>query len=187
MYNIILASKSPRRQSLLAEMGYEFSVHTHDIVEDYPETLPKAQVPEYLSLKKANAFTEEELPKDYLIIASDTVVIVDDKILGKPRDYNDAKDMLRSLSGKTHQVVSGVTLRSANKIDTFSAVSNVTFAELSDEEIDFYLEKYKPFDKAGAYGVQEWIGFIGVKSLEGSFYNVMGLPTHLLYQHLKKF
>lgn len=186
-YDVILASKSPRRQELLAGMGVKFRVMTRDVVEDYPPSLPAVDVPAFLSRKKASAFEINELPENYLVIASDTVVIIDNQILGKPKDADDATRMLRLLSGRTHKVVSGVTIKTKDVTETFSAVSDVTFNILNDNEIHFYIEKYRPFDKAGAYGVQEWIGYIGVSAVKGSFYNVMGLPTQMLYQTLKKF
>ena len=186
-YDVILASKSPRRQELLAGMGVKFRVMTRDVVEDYPPSLPAVDVPAFLSRKKASAFEKNELPENYLVIASDTVVIIDNQILGKPKDADDATRMLRLLSGQTHKVVSGVTIKTKDVTETFSAVSDVTFNILNDNEIHFYIEKYRPFDKAGAYGLQEWIGYIGVSAVKGSFYNVMGLPTQMLYQTLKKF
>ncbi len=186
-YDVILASKSPRRQELLAGMGVKFRVMTRDVVEDYPPSLPAVDVPAFLSRKKASAFEKNELPENYLVIASDTVVIIDNQILGKPKDADDATRMLRLLSGQTHKVVSGVTIKTKDVTETFSAVSDVTFNILNDNEIHFYIKKYRPFDKAGAYGVQEWIGYIGVSAVKGSFYNVMGLPTQMLYQTLKKF
>lgn len=186
-YDVILASKSPRRQELLAGMGVNFRVMTCDVVEDYPSSLPAVDVPAFLSRKKASAFETNELPENHLVIASDTVVIIDNQILGKPKDTDDAARMLRLLSGRTHKVVSGVTIKTKDVTETFSAVSDVTFNILNDNEIHFYIEKYHPFDKAGAYGVQEWIGYIGVSAVKGSFYNVMGLPTQMLYQTLKKF
>lgn len=186
-YDVILASKSPRRQELLAGMGIKFRVMTRNVVEDYPSSLPAVDVPAFLSRKKASAFEINELPENYLVIASDTVVIIDNQILGKPKDADDATRMLRLLSGQIHKVVSGVTIKTKDVTETFSAVSDVTFNILNDNEIHFYIEKYRPFDKAGAYGVQEWIGYIGVSAVKGSFYNVMGLPTQMLYQTLKKF
>lgn len=186
-YDVILASKSPRRQELLAGMGVKFRVMTRDVVEDYPPSLPAVDVPAFLSRKKASAFEINELPENYLVIASDTVVIIDNQILGKPKDADDATRMLRLISGQTHKVVSGVTIKTKDVTETFSAVSDVTFNILNDNEIHFYIEKYRPFDKAGAYGVQEWVGYIGVSAVKGSFYNVMGLPTQMLYQTLKKF
>ena len=186
-YHIILASKSPRRQELLRGMGVDFAILTKETDESFPPEMPLDEVPKYLSLQKSLAFTDEELPADYLLITSDTVVICEGEILGKPKNREDAIRMLRLLSGKTHHVVTGVTVRSAEKTESFAVRSNVTFAQLDDEEIDYYIEHCKPYDKAGAYGIQEWIGYVGISGLEGSFYNVMGLPTRRLYQCLKAF
>ena len=186
-YHIILASKSPRRQELLRGMGVDFEILTKETPENYPADLPLDEVPKYLSLQKSQAFSDKELPGDYLLITSDTVVICEGGILGKPKDREDAMRMLQLLSDKTHHVVTGVTVRSAEKTMSFAVRSNVTFAQLDEEEIDYYIEHCKPFDKAGAYGIQEWIGYVGISGLEGSFYNVMGLPTRKLYQCLKSF
>ena len=186
-YHIILASKSPRRQELLRGMGVDFEILTKETPENYPADLPLDEVPKYLSLQKSLAFADEELPADYLLITSDTVVICEGEILGKPKERKDAARMLQLLSDKTHHVVTGVTVRSAEKTESFAVRSNVTFAELDDEEIDYYIEHCKPYDKAGAYGIQEWIGYVGISGLEGSFYNVMGLPTRKLYGVLKAF
>ena len=186
-YHIILASKSPRRQELLRGMGVEFEILIKETPENYPSDLPLDEVPKYLSLQKSLAFNDDELPGDYLLITSDTVVICEGEILGKPKDREDATRMLQLLSGKTHHVVTGVTVRSAAKTESFAVRSNVTFADLKQEEIDYYIEHCKPYDKAGAYGIQEWIGYVGISGLEGSFYNVMGLPTRKLYQCLKSF
>ena len=186
-YHIILASKSPRRQELLRGMGVDFEILTKETPENYPTDLPLDEVPKYLSLQKSLAFNDNELPPDYLLITSDTVVICEGEILGKPKDREDAERMLRLLSGKTHHVVTGVTVRSAEKTESFAVRSNVTFAGLEQDEIDYYIEHCKPYDKAGAYGIQEWIGYVGISGLEGSFYNVMGLPTRKLYQCLKLF
>ena len=168
-------------------MGIDFMVLTKDTIEVFPEGKPLEEVPKYLSGIKSLNYNDRELPSDYLLITSDTVVICEGEILGKPKDREDAVRMLRMLSGKTHRVVTGVTVRSAKKCESVSVGSNVTFAELDAEEINHYIDTYKPFDKAGAYGIQEWIGYIGITGLEGSFYNVMGLPTQRLYQCLKGF
>ena len=168
-------------------MGVNFEILTKETPEDYPAELPLDEVPKYLSLQKSLAFSDEELPADYLLITSDTVVICEGEILGKPKGREDAERMLRLLSGKTHHVVTGVTVRSSEKTESFAVRSNVTFAQLDAEEIDYYIERCKPYDKAGAYGIQEWIGYVGISGLEGSFYNVMGLPTRKLYQCLKGF
>ena len=186
-YHIILASKSPRRQELLRGMGMDFEILTKETDERFPSDMPLDEVPKYLSLQKSLAFTDDELPADYLLITSDTVVICEGEILGKPKDREDATRMLQLLSGKTHHVVTGVTVRSAEKTESFAVRSNVTFAQLDADEINYYIEHCKPYDKAGAYGIQEWIGYVGISGLEGSFYNVMGLPTRRLYQCLKGF
>lgn len=186
-YNVILASKSPRRQELLRGMGVDFEVLTKETPETFDSTLSAEEVPEFLSLQKSMAFSADELPADFLLITSDTVVIVDGEILGKPKDRTDAFRMLKLLSGKTHHVVTGVTVRSAQKTNSFSVKSEVTFAALNEDEMTYYIDHCKPFDKAGAYGIQEWIGYVGISGLNGSFYNVMGLPTHRLYQVLKSF
>jgi septum formation protein len=183
-YSVVLASKSPRRQELLKGMGVRFVCLTKETPEDYPE-MPFKKVPEYLSRQKSLAFTDEELPPNYLLITADTVVIAENEILGKPADREDAMRMLHVLSGKSHHVVTGVTVRTKDKTKTFSAISKVTFAPLDLEEMAYYVDRYKPYDKAGAYGIQEWIGYVGISGLQGSFYNVMGLPTRKLYQTLK--
>ena len=185
-YVIVLASKSPRRQELLRGMGVKFVTLTKETPEDYPE-MPFKKVPEYLSRQKSLAFNDEELPENYLLITADTVVIAANEILGKPADKADALRMLDLLSGKTHHVVTGVTVRTKNKSKTFSATSKVTFATLEPAEMEHYVDLYQPYDKAGAYGIQEWIGYVGISGLQGSFYNVMGLPTRKLYQTLKEF
>lgn len=181
---IILASNSPRRKELLSGLGLEYEVRTmQGIDESYPEGLPMEEIPQYISRKKAAAYT---LEPDELLITADTIVWLDGEVLGKPADEADARLMLRKLSGKTHQVVTGVTLHSSLLQDTFASVSKVTFASLTDDEIDHYVTFYHPLDKAGAYGIQEWIGYIGVTSIEGSYFNVMGLPVQRLYTELKK-
>ncbi len=185
-YNVILASKSPRRQELLRGMGVKFDCITKETPEHFPEMPPK-KVAGYLSRQKSKAFADSELPEHYLLITADTVVIAENEILGKPVDRADALRMLRLLSGKTHVVVTGVTLRSKEHTTTFSVSSSVTFATLSEEVMEHYVDQYKPFDKAGAYGIQEWIGYVGITGLRGSFYNVMGLPTQRLYNALMKF
>lgn len=186
-YNIVLASKSPRRQELLKGIGIEFSVVTKDVDESYSSEMSVYDVAPFLSLKKAKVFNADELPDNYMVITADTVVIVDDRILGKPKDADDAREMLRLISGKKHSVVTGVTVRTDNNIKTFSVVSKVSFETLDQEEIEYYVKTFKPFDKAGSYGIQEWIGYIGVNHVEGSYFNVMGLPTQKLYKMLKTF
>ena len=184
--NIILASQSPRRKELLAGLGLQFSTISLDIDETFDRNeFKKEQITEYLSAKKAQAYTAIQ-PKD-LIITSDTTVWVDDESLEKAENREEAYEMIKKLSGKTHSVYTSVTIRSTEKEVTFSDETQVTFANLTDEEIYFYIDNYKPFDKAGAYGVQEWIGYIGVDNMNGSYFNVMGLPTHKLYKELIKF
>ena len=186
-YNIVLASKSPRRQELMKGIGLEFSVITKDVDESYPSNMSVYDVAPFLSLKKAKAFNDDELPENYMVITADTVVIVDDMILGKPKDEADARGMLGRISGKKHSVITGVTIRTSDKVKTFSVVSKVSFETLDQEEIEFYVNNFRPYDKAGAYGIQEWIGYIGVNHVEGSYFNVMGLPTQKLYKMLKTF
>lgn len=183
---IILASQSPRRKELLAGLGLQFSTISLDIDETFDRNeLKKAQITDYLSAKKAKTYTAIQ-PND-LIITSDTTVWVDDESLEKASNRVEAYEMIKKLSGKTHSVYTSVTIRSIKKEVTFSDETQVTFADLTDEEIYFYIDNYKPFDKAGAYGVQEWIGYIGVDNMNGSYFNVMGLPTHKLYKELMKF
>ena len=185
-FTVVLASKSPRRQELLKGMGVKFVTITKETPEDYPE-MPFEKVPEYLSRQKSLAFTDDELPQNYLLITADTVVIAGNEILGKPVDRDNAMRMMHLLSGKSHHVVTGVTVRSKERMESFSATSEVVFAPLEPEEMAYYVDQYKPYDKAGAYGIQEWIGYVGISGLQGSFYNVMGLPTRKLYQTLKTF
>lgn len=179
---IILASNSPRRKELLGGLGVDFEVKVlNGVDESYPDTLPAKDVAEYIATEKAAAYTVQE---DELFITADTVVIVGQDILGKPEDAADACRMLRELSGKTHQVVTGVCLTTSKEQRRFSVTTDVTFKQLSDAEIEHYVDKYKPFDKAGAYGIQEWIGYIGVTALNGSYYNVMGFPVQRVYEEL---
>ena len=183
-YNVVLASNSPRRKELLGDLGIEFQVRTiKGIDESYPDDLPVLEIAEYISRKKAHAYRAEMHP-DELIITADTVVILGNEVLGKPKDADDARRMLRELSGKTHKVVTGVTIVTTDATRSFSAVSDVEFAELGDEDINYYVDNYRPLDKAGAYGIQEWIGCMGVRNINGSFYNVMCLPLHRLYTEL---
>lgn len=186
-YNIVLASKSPRRQELLKGIGVDFTILTKEVDENYPQRLPAIDVAPFLSLKKAKAFEDAELPDNYMVITADTVVIVENEILGKPKDRDDAVRMMNLLSGKVHKVVTGVTVHTKEKTKTFSVISKVTFEALDNQEVNYYIDNFKPYDKAGAYGVQEWIGYIGVSNVEGSYYNVMGLPTQKLYKVLKEF
>ncbi|WP_205462008.1 Maf-like protein [Mangrovibacterium lignilyticum] len=185
-YKLVLASASPRRQQLMKDLGLEFEVRPADVDEFYPENLGMTAIAEYLAQLKADALNGG-MPDNELIITADTIVWKDDKVLGKPADRQEAFDMLKSLSGSQHQVITGMHLQSKNKRVSFHAVTEVWFDEMNDDEIYFYIDKYKPYDKAGAYGIQEWIGFVGIYKIEGSFYNVMGLPVHKLYQYLKEF
>ena len=203
---IVLASNSPRRRELLSGLGFDYEVRVmKGVDESYPDGLSMEEIPQYISRKKAAAYT---LGEDELLITADTIVWLDGEVLGKPADEEDARRMLRKLSGRTHQVVTGVTLKTPLNLPlkgrlaeqdslplregrggssfSFSSVSQVTFAQLTDAEIDHYVTKYRPLDKAGAYGIQEWIGFVGVTSIEGSYFNVMGLPVQRLYTEMKK-
>lgn len=186
-YQILLASKSPRRRELLSQMRVPFKhISLGGIDESYPDALPATDVPLYISNKKADAY-KSLLKDDELIITADTLVILGDKIMGKPKDGEDAVKMLMELAGKTHQVITAVCIMTKDKRSSFKTTTDVTFAELTRAEVEFYVENYQPLDKAGAYGIQEWIGCVAVKGINGSFYNVMGLPVHQLYNELKKF
>ena len=185
-HSLILASKSPRRQQLLKEAGFDFTVKTLDTDESYPETLAASAVARFLAEKKAKAFMPI-LADHESVITADTIVILHDRILGKPEDHFEAKAMLQALSGQQHQVTTGVCIASKTKKVVFDDTATVYFKQLSEREIDHYIEKYKPFDKAGAYGIQEWIGMIGIEKIEGSYFTVMGLPTHKVYEALEGF
>lgn len=185
-YNYILASKSPRRQQLLQGLGIDFEVRLKEVDETYPVDMPPEDIPVFLAELKSRAFIEGMQPDD-LIITADTIVSLEGGIIGKPNDYDDAKKLLRALSGKEHQVISGVCLTSVRKQKSFNAITNVQFKELSESEIDYYIQSFMPLDKAGAYGIQEWIGYIGITHIEGSFYNVMGLPVQRLYEEIMLF
>ena len=186
-FHIILASNSPRRKELLAGLGLAFDVRVlQGIDESYPPTLPTRDIAEYISQKKAAAY-REQLADDELVITADTIVVLGDEVMGKPADEQDASNMLHKLSGKTHQVITGVTLTTKERQQSFSVLTDVTFKQLSDEEIDYYIVHYHPMDKAGAYGIQEWIGYIGVTGLNGSYFNVMGLPVQRIYEALKTY
>ena len=183
--NIILASNSPRRKELLSGLELEFEVRIMDgIDESYPDTLVGEEIPMYISQKKADAYLPT-LTDDDLLITADTIVYLDGRVLGKPHDRQQAIDMLTDLSGRTHQVITGVTIVTTAMKRTFASVSSVTFAKLDPTDIVHYVDCYRPFDKAGAYGIQEWIGYIGVSRIEGSYFNVMGLPVQRLYEELK--
>lgn len=186
-YKIILASNSPRRKELLGGLGIDFEVRTlQGIDESYPDSLKGEDIPMYISSKKADAY-KASMADDELIITADTIVYDQGRVLGKPKDAESAKMMLRELSGHSHEVITGVSVVTKEKTVRFASTSRVFFDALTDDEIDYYVQTYKPFDKAGAYGIQEWIGFIGVTRLEGSYFNVMGLPIQRLYKVLKDF
>lgn len=186
-YRLILASHSPRRRQLMKDCGLDYTLaDSYEVEETYPETLPCAEVPVYLSQLKSEAYPRPLDERDILVTA-DTVVILDDAILGKPRDRKDAIAMLERLSGRSHRVVTGVTLRARDKICSFDARSTVSFGPLTREQIVYYIDRYRPFDKAGSYGIQEWIGYVAIEGIEGSFYNVMGLPVQKLYDQLNRF
>lgn len=183
-YRVVLASNSPRRRELLAGLGIDFEVRVlPDIAEGYPDGLSATQIAEYIAREKADAY-RQQMGADELIITADTIVVCGGEVLGKPADAADACRMLHLLSGRTHQVVTGVCLMTAQRQRCFAVETDVTFKALSDEEISYYIERYRPFDKAGAYGIQEWIGYIGVTGINGSYFNVMGLPVQRLYSEL---
>lgn len=184
-YKIILASNSPRRKELLGGLGVTYEVKTlPNIDESYPEDLDAEEIPLHIARNKADAYRSMMQPNE-LIVTADTIVWLDGMVLGKPKDEADACRMLRCLSGKTHQVVTGVCLTTLEKQRCFATVTDVTFAELTEEEINYYVSQYRPLDKAGAYGIQEWIGYIGVQNISGSYFNVVGLPIQRLYTELK--
>lgn len=185
-YKIVLASNSPRRKELLKGLEIDFEVITKNIDESYPNSLLAEKVPEYIAQKKADAM-KNLLDERTIVITADTVVIIDKEILGKPYDKEDAYKMLSKLSSRTHIVTTGVVISSQRKNVSFSVSTEVTFAPLTSEEIEHYLEVYKPYDKAGSYGIQEWIGYIGIEKINGSYFNVMGLPVQRLYRELIKF
>ena len=185
-YKVILASNSPRRKELLAGLGVDYEVRTlPDVDESYPETLQGADIPLYIAKEKADAYVAMMQPGE-LMINDDTLVWLDDKVLGKPWDREDALQMLRTMSGRTHEVFTGVCITTTDWQRSFTAQTEVRFATLSEEEIAYYVDNFQPMDKAGAYGVQEWIGFIGVENISGSYYNIMGLPVQKLYRELLK-
>lgn len=186
-YRLILASNSPRRKELLSGLGVQFETRViNGIDESYPEGLSVSEIPLYISGKKADAY-RSGMSSDELIITADTIVAVDNTILGKPVSAEDARRMLRMLSGRSHQVVTGVTLTTVKARHSFSVTTEVWFSQLSDSEIDYYVNKYSPLDKAGAYGIQEWIGYVGVERIDGSYFNVVGLPVQRLYRELLAF
>lgn len=186
-YNVILASNSPRRRALLSELGVEFSVKTiGEIDENYPDTLKGKDVALFIANKKAQAYLDVMADND-LIITADTIVCIDDEILGKPHDADEARSMLKQLSGNEHTVVTAVAIATKEKFETFAVSTSVRFDNLSDEIIDHYVKYFKPFDKAGSYGIQEWIGYVGVTEIKGSFFNVIGLPVQRLFKALQNF
>ena len=186
-YKILLASQSPRRKELLSQLGISFeTIILHGIDESYPKSISVEEVAEFISIKKSEAFASV-IKDNELVITADTVVVCDNDVLGKPANYLDAIEMLKKLSGRIHKVITGVTISTKKKTRSFRVSTDVEFASITKEEIEYYVENYKPYDKAGAYGIQEWIGYIAVKGITGSFYNVMGLPVQRLYEELKLF
>lgn len=186
-WKIILASQSPRRRNLIEGLDMQVELlEPPDSDESFPEEMNPYEVPEYLASKKADCITEE-IDMNSVLVTADTIVLCDNEVINKPKDYSDAHRMLSKLSDNEHIVVTGVCLKSAQKKKTFASITKVYFAKLSSEEINYYLHKYSPYDKAGSYGIQEWIGYVGVERIEGSFFNVMGLPLHKLYSELINF
>ncbi|MCD8202556.1 MAG: Maf-like protein [Prevotella sp.] len=186
-YHLILSSNSPRRRELLSGLGLDYEIRViPDIDESYPSDLPVLEIAKYVSMKKADAY-KSTMADDELIITADTIVVLGDKVLGKPHSLDGAKEMLSMLSGMTHHVVTGVCLTTKQKQKSFSVITDVTFKTLTQEEINYYVDKFQPLDKAGAYGIQEWIGYIGVTSIHGSYFNVMGFPVQRIYQELQSF
>ena len=185
-YKLILVSQSPRRRELLKGLDVEFSTCTVDADESFPASLKGADAVQYICKAKANAY-KPQLEENTIAITADTVVILDENIIGKPKSYEEAFSMIRSLSGRVHEVITAVCIFSKEKCVEFYSSTEVHFSEITNEEINYYIEKYKPFDKAGSYGVQEWIGYIGIEKIVGSYFNVMGLPVKRLYDELKTF
>ena len=181
-YNIILASKSPRRQQFFKDLDIDFTIKLKEVEEVYPQELKGIEITDYLANLKAEAFTD--LKDNDILITSDTIVWLENKALGKPKDNNEAFTMLKNLSGKKHEVITSISIKNKNFQKIVNDSTTVTFKELSDEEINYYINNYKPFDKAGAYGIQEWIGYIGIKNIKGSYFNVVGLPVYKLYKEL---
>lgn len=181
---LLLGSNSPRRKELLQSLGFDFEVISINCEENFPENLKVENIAGYLAELKANAF--RHLEKDEVLLTADTIVTLENKILGKPKNEEEAKEMLQHLSEKTHQVYTGVSFKSSEKIITKTDVANVVFSKISDQEIDFYIKNYKPLDKAGSYGIQEWLGMAKILKINGSFYTIMGLPTHFVYETLKE-
>lgn len=182
-YKIILASGSPRRQQFFKDLDLDFEIRLKEVEEIYPPTLKAAEITNFLAELKANAFNNELSPNE-ILITSDTIVWQNEKALGKPKNYDDAFQILKSLSNATHEVITSVCFKTMHSSETIHEITRVTFSELSDDAIHYYLKKYEPFDKAGAYGIQEWIGLIGIAKIEGSYSNVVGLPTERVYNYL---
>ncbi|MBC7409640.1 MAG: septum formation protein Maf [Arcicella sp.] len=182
---LLLASNSPRRQQLMRDAGFEFTVKVKDTDEDFPKTMPAVEVPAYLARKKAEAFRQEL--GNQIILTADTIVVIENEILNKPKDDLEASQMLRKLSGRQHQVITGVCVMTQESTESFIDIANVFFRELTDLEIDYYIKTCRPFDKAGAYGVQDFIGMVGIPRIEGSYFTVMGLPVHKVYDALSKY
>lgn len=183
-YHLILGSSSPRRQYLLKEIGIQFETMLREVDEKWPPHLHREEIPVYLSELKAGAFPETEFANNTILITADTIVLLDGAVVGKPTDRSDAINILQKLSGNRHEVITGVTLRTATKTHSFSVESEVWFRKFDLDEIEWYIDTFKPYDKAGAYGIQEWIGYVGIERINGSFFNVMGLPTQRLYVEL---
>ncbi|ROH96076.1 Maf family protein [Chryseobacterium daecheongense] len=181
---ILLASQSPRRKELLSSLGFDFEVVKIDCEEIIPENISIGEAAAYLSQLKADAFAN--LKEGEVLLTADTVVAINDQILGKPRDKSDAKAMLQALSGKTHQVYTGITIKTIDRTFTETDVADVEFDDISEDEIEYYIQNYRPFDKAGSYGIQEWLGMAKIRKMNGSFYTIMGLPTHLVYKILRE-
>ncbi len=186
-YKIILASRSPRRQHLLKEIGLDFKVKIKDVEESYPKNFRKEEIVLYLCKLKASVFNTDNFENNELLITADTIVCLDEEVLNKPDNRDEAVKMLEKLSGQKHEVITGVCLKSKDKCKSFYVSTDVYFKKLSPEEIEFYVDNFKPYDKAGSYGIQEWIGYVGIEKINGSYFNVVGLPTSRLYEELKNF
>jgi septum formation protein len=184
-YSIILASGSPRRQQFLKDLGIDFTIKLREVEEIYPSTLKGVEITDYLAELKSSSF--DNLKKNEILITSDTIVWLENKAIGKPKDRKDAINILKSISGKKHEVMTSICLKTIDSIKIVNDITQVYFKILTQEEIEYYLDTFEPYDKAGAYGIQDWIGYIGVEKIEGSFFNVMGLPVHKLYTELLKF
>ena len=186
-YDIVLASGSPRRHALLKELGIDFRMEQRPVEEKFPPGMDETEIAVFLSKLKADAFDRDFFSANTMLITADTIVCLRGNVLGKPGSREEAFEILRQLSGKKHEVITGITIRTIHKEVNFSVCTDVYFKDLEEDEIAYYVDTFKPYDKAGAYGIQEWIGFAGIEKLEGSFYNVMGLPVHRLYEELRKF